>query len=570
MKSGNRPQAPRRRRSSAVRAVACATAVGLLVVGCGRIPTSGPVYHYNEPDSQASSTAPAFNPSGPEKGASPNEILSGFLQAGTGVENDYSVAREYLTTELAGTWKPEDRTLVRSNDVSIDAKDGNQPATAEVNVSTSIDGRGIATSYRNPDKQKITAKFQQVNGQWRISEIPNGTIVSRQEFEQLFRSFTLYFYDPTFSYAVPDIRWFANRSTAATSVVRVLLQGPAPYLEGSVVSAIPAGTNLMRQSVPVSNSSAEVGLSGEGVTDANQLTLERMNTQLEQTLKSTSSVDSVRLSVDDKAVETGKVADYRPASVNPQVPSPQVGVLDGQLVTYADGQSRKVSGLGSNDVEPSMPTMDTDRRLYAYTNSDRNHLGVRSTNGKSMDADMDENITAPSIDANKWVWAGGSEGSVYAWNTRGDSQDPQTVGADWLKGQHIQSFKVSRDASRALIVTGEGNDSRVWISGIKRDDQGAPESLGEPLRVGTTHNATQAAWISDTEVVTANTQDGSVQTVSLSGDTHDVNGLSDIEHITGGNGRESVYAQTGGDTYILTGTSWTRVDTKVRDLSYAE
>ncbi|WP_129359948.1 LpqB family beta-propeller domain-containing protein [Rothia uropygioeca] len=557
------------RRTSIVRAVAWVGVVGLLLVGCGRIPTSGPVYHYNEPDASASSASPAFSPSGPQNGASPSEILNGFIKAGTGVENDYSVAREYLTTELAGSWKPEDRTLVYSDDVKIDSGQSDQQATAEVNVSTSIDGRGIATSFRNPDKQQVAAKFTQVNGQWRIASIPNGTMLSRSEFEQLFRSFTLYFYDPTFSYAVPDIRWFANRSTVATSVVRVLLQGPAPYLEGAVATAVPNGTSLMRQSVPISNSSAEVGLAGTDVSDANQLTLERLNTQLEQTLKSTNSVESVRLSVDDKAVETGKLGDYQAATINPQVPSPQVGVLEGDLVTYADGQSRKVSGLAPSQVQPSMPTMDSQRRVYAYTDEDREHLAVRTTSGKALDTDMEESITAPSVDTNKWVWAGGTEGSVYALDSGGDSDEPQKVEADWLRDQHIQSLRISRDGSRALVVTGEGDNARVWVSGIKRNAQGAPESLGEPLRVGTTRNATQASWISDTDVVVANTQDGTVQTVSLAGETNDVNGLSDIEHISGGNGKDSIYAQTSTDTYSLTGTSWTRVDTKVRDLAYS-
>lgn len=567
--TGQQHQRTAKRGKGLVRAVAWAGVVGLLVVGCGRIPTSGPVYHYNEPNSSPSSSSPAFSPSGPADGASPTDILNGFIKAGTGVDNDYAVAREFLTTEVAGSWKPEDRTLVYSDDVSVASGQGNDEYTASVDVTTSIDGRGIATSYRNPDNQKVTAKFTKVNGQWRISSIPNGTIVSRQEFEQLFRSFTLYFYDPTFTYAVPDIRWFANRSTVATSVVRVLLQGPAPYLEGSVSTAVPNGTSLLRPSVPVSNSSAEVGLTGSGVSDADQLSLERLNTQLEQSLQSTNSVKSVRLSVDDKAVETGKQAGYSAATINPQVPNPQVGVLDGSLVTYADGQSRKVSGLVSPESAPSLPTMDTDRRVYAYTDEDRKHLGVRSTSGKALDTDMPDTISAPSIDTDKWVWTGGADGSVYALDSGGDSMEPRTIDAGWLEGQHIQSFKVSRDGSRALVVTGEGDDSRVWVSGIKRDGQGVPQSLGDPLRVGSTRNATQAAWVSDTEVVVANTQDGSVQTVSLEGDTKDVNGLSNIQQISAGNGKDTIYAQTDTDTYVLTGTSWTRVDTKVRDLAYA-
>lgn len=559
---------PRRGRRLA-RAAAWVGVVGLLVAGCGKIPTSGPVYHYNEPTAKATKSSPAYSPSGPSEGASPSEILKGFINAGTGVENDYAVARQYLTTDLASTWKAEDRTLVYQDDVEVDSGKNSDEYTAGVKVTTSIDDRGIATSFRKADAQTVTAKFEQVNGQWRISAVPNGTILSRSEFEQLFHSFTLYFYDPTFTYAVPDIRWFANRSTVATSIVRVLLQGPAPYLSGSVASAIPGGTSLMRQSVPISNSSAEVGLTGSGVSDADQLTLERIHTQLEQTLQAGHSANSVRLSVDDKSVDTGKLPDYEAAAIDPQVPNPQVGVLDGNLVTYSDGQSRKIAGLVADQVHPAHPTMDTQRQTYAYTNDDGSHLAIRSTGGGAKDVDLSGNISSPSFDPRGWVWGGDKNGSVIALNAQGSDQEPQTLSADWLKGQNIHSLQISRDGTRALVVTGEGDGSRVWIAGVKRDKDGTPKGLGEPLRVGATRNVTQAAWISDSQVAVANSQDGSVQIVSLTGDTQDVNGLSDIQHISGGNGKESIYAQTSTDTYQLTGSSWTRVDTKVRDLSYA-
>ncbi|MCT1367541.1 LpqB family beta-propeller domain-containing protein [uncultured Kocuria sp.] len=556
-------------RARVVRTAAWVGVIGLLVAGCGKIPTSGPVYHYNEPTESATKSSPAYSPSGPSEGASPSDILKGFINAGTGVENDYAVARQYLTTDLASSWKPEDRTLVYQDNVNVDSGKSSEEYTAGLSVTTSIDDRGIATSFRKADSQTVTAKFEQVNGQWRISAIPNGTMLSRSEFEQLFHSFTLYFYDPTFTYAVPDIRWFANRSTVATSIVRVLLRGPAPYLEGSVSSAIPGGTNLVRQSVPISDSSAEVGLTGTGVANADQLTLERIHTQLEQTLKSGHSANSVKLSVDDKSVETGKLADYEEAAIDPQVPNPQVGVLDGDLVTYSDGQSRKVAGLAPATVHPSHPAMDTKRQTYAYTDDDGSHLAIRSTGGEAKDVDLPENISKPSFDPRSWVWGGGQDGSVLALNAQGSNDAPETVTADWLKGQNIRSLQISRDGTRALVVTKEGNGSRVWVSGINRDNDGTPRSLGEPLQVGATRNVTQAAWTSDSQVVVANEQDGSVQVVSLAGDTQDVNGLSDIQNISAGNGKESIYAQTGTDTYQLTGSSWTRVDTKVRDLSYA-
>ena len=74
-------------RARVVRTAAWVGVIGLLVAGCGKIPTSGPVYHYNEPTESATKSSPAYSPSGPSEGASPSDILKGFINAGTGVEN---------------------------------------------------------------------------------------------------------------------------------------------------------------------------------------------------------------------------------------------------------------------------------------------------------------------------------------------------------------------------------------------------------------------------------------------------------------------------------------------------
>ncbi|WP_129658956.1 LpqB family beta-propeller domain-containing protein [Rothia halotolerans] len=562
-----------RTRRAWLRAAAAGCAALVALTGCGQIPTDGPVYHYAEDGTGTESPEPRYSPEAPADGAEPQELLRGFIAAGTGVEDDYSVAREYLTPELASTWSPEEHTWVYRDEVSIEPGDSEEQATLEISVGTSIDDRGIATSYQEPDEQSMDVEFERVDGQWRISAVPHGTMLSRTEFEQLFQSYSLYFYDPTFSYAVPDVRWFASRPAVVTSLISVLLRGPAPYLESAVSTAVPEGTTLQRSSVPLSGETAEIALSGDQLSEMDQTGIERMYSQFEQTLQSVSAVTDITVSVDDRRVEDGRIDDYTPPSVDPSVPEQQVGVLDGALVSYLDGRNTTISGIDPPAFEPALPAMNAGRDTYAYLDRDRRRLGVRTTDGQTYDAEFDAELSAPGVDRRGWTWAGTSAGEVLALSPdalgAGPGAEPDRVGAAWLAGQSIQSLQVSRDGTRALVVTGEADAARVWVAGIERDDAGAPQRLGEPLRVGTDIQATEAHWISDSSMVVADTGGDSVQIVSLSGEITGLNGLSGIEHLSAGNGQEAVYAQTESGVFELGGTSWTRVSTDVRDLAFS-
>ena len=84
-----------RRASRAIGAAIVVVAMFVLV-GCARIPTSGQVLA-GESEQQESDQSYSFFPDAPRAGMSREEIVEGFLDAGTGTQNDYEVAREYLS-----------------------------------------------------------------------------------------------------------------------------------------------------------------------------------------------------------------------------------------------------------------------------------------------------------------------------------------------------------------------------------------------------------------------------------------------------------------------------------------
>lgn len=564
-----RPVAPVQSRARSRALALCCAASSLLLAGCGQIPTDGPVYHYADGTPSSSASAPAYSPAGPEDGQSPEEILRGFVRAGTGVADDYSVARKFLTTELAGTWKPEGRTLVYQDDLDVGRDSTAETYRVRAQVSTSVDERGIATSYESPEARTVQAEFRKVNGQWRISAIPDGTLLARKEFDHLFRPYSLYFYDPTYTYAVPDVRWLAQRPKVSTDLVEILLQGPAPYLQDAVVSPMPKETRLQRSSVPVSNRTAEVSLEGDGVSHPDPLTVDRMNDQLQQTLRSLGTVNDVSIRVGDKQLETGQSEGFRSPQTDPKDPGQQIGVLGDQLATYSDGQTTPVQGLPALGTAPVDPAMDARMDTFAYLDGSRRTLYVRSKKGLHHQVDLPGTATRPSVDPQTWVWTATGDGAVSVVDGTEEEAALHGVAADWLAGEQVKSLRVSRDGTRALVVTGTADHAQVWVSGIHRNGQGRPVSLGKPLHIGTSLVPSQAEWNSDSSVVVVDAQESSVNKVSLSGEVTVYNGLSGIQSISSGSGDGSIFAQTQEDTFLLSGTSWTRASTRIKDLAAA-
>lgn len=84
----------------------------LSLTGCATIPTTGPVLVAG-PNSVGSPTEAEFLPAGPAEGATQREILDGFISAGSAPQNNFRIARSFLTDEAALVWNPAGDTLVR-------------------------------------------------------------------------------------------------------------------------------------------------------------------------------------------------------------------------------------------------------------------------------------------------------------------------------------------------------------------------------------------------------------------------------------------------------------------------
>ena len=277
-------------RARAARAVAVLAA--LLVAGCSTVPTSSPTVQITQEPARASE-AVGIEPLEPEEGATPEEIVRGFIDAAASTARGHPVAREYLTPDAARTWSDEAGITVLAADyATVTSAAGTVAVTAD--RMGDVDPRGVLTIGAGRDAYTHDFALQEVDGEWRIADPPDGLLMLQPDFERLYDKRAVYFIDPTRQRVVPDPRYLIQGDAQPTALVERLIAGPAPALASGVQNLL-SGARLVR-SVTAAGQSVTVDLSGVADLAPSQLSL--LSAQLVWTLQQLPGGPSVELLVD--------------------------------------------------------------------------------------------------------------------------------------------------------------------------------------------------------------------------------------------------------------------------------
>lgn len=212
----------------------------LVVAGCAAIPTEtvpGPV---NIDLGQGGTPAVPE----PEPGLSPSDIVRGFVDNTADSTGDYAAAGAYLADSARSSWDGGASVTIISTDFGTIATPGADPNTQTVTV------RGALTGTLNSDGsftgrsgvfQTSYQVTRQRDGQWRIVHPQNGVVIPYKYFQINYHQVPIYYFDPTGSQLVPDLRWVASEPVRAlpARIVDALLAGPSAAMRGAVMSAIP-------------------------------------------------------------------------------------------------------------------------------------------------------------------------------------------------------------------------------------------------------------------------------------------------------------------------------------------
>lgn len=546
-----------------VRCAAVVVATVLTLAGCVGIPSQGGVM-----------TGSVFNgenafpfavlPSDPQQGASQQEILTDFMQAATSPEGNYEIARKFLTRGAADSWNPGASVLIREGSGTL------VPSSADsldygVSTRASVNAAGLYTEDREQATQRLPFVFEKVDEEWRISALQDGIVLSRDNFEAAFDQHALYFFDPTYRYLIPDVRWFPSRSNVPARIVNAMLDGQATWLQqGATLTAFPVGTKL-QPPLEVRSGRVTVDLSEE-VANTSNLEKARMQRQLEASL-GTVSVNTVTMSVRSVPIV---VADpgVSNATLTPLVDSDALVRLGGEFgFATASGLapigsvSAKIVGVDARAV-----TLAARQRSAAVLGAEGAYL-VTAEDDTALLVDGRPGLIAPSIDTWRYVWSAPAAAATALLATGPDLVQHQ-ITSTLPANATLVSLDVSRDGARVLLYLNSDAGPQLKVAAILRRD-GVPAGLGEPIDLPVSADLPlDASWVDDRTVVALAAANGrqTVTEFTIGGPLVGLGNADGGISIVGGNGTEQIRVRAADGTILQRRTSGWQVTGLVADV----
>jgi hypothetical protein len=455
-------------------------ALVLVVSACSTVPSNSPLIQITQVPVRPPE-AIGLEPVPPSPGATPEEVVRGFIEASASTRRGHPVAREHLAPQPAGTWSDETGiTLIRSDYATVTTEAGSVLLTGAL-VGT-VDERGLfALGAGETFSREFT--LEQADDEWRISAPPDGLIMLEPDFERLYDERAAFFLDPTGQRLVPDPRYLIQGEAQPTALVQRLIEGPSPALAAGVRNAL-SGVEL-RSAVTVEGQSASVDLTWIGTDAAPELA--GLSAQLVWTLHEIDDprITSVEVLLDGEPAGIEGVPSEQTvedwASVDPDaVPVDGVGhfVTAGSLRTVTAGEPTPgPAGAGAYGLTSAAVSAATGTGELSFL------VGVRAGPAGAtllagpyageLAAVLDaRTLSVPTVAATRseaWVIRDGT--SVVRAPAGGP---PQAVSVPTLPSLgRAEVLRLSPDGVRtALVVAGE-QSPKVYVSTVVRGEGGS-------------------------------------------------------------------------------------------------
>ena len=537
--------------------VAIVAIMTFLVAGCASIPRTGEV-HRGGPVVQVNDQLDLdFNPAPPEKGATPERIVQGFINAASSPKNNYQIAREYLTRTVAATWNPDASVTVDGGRNRSYSHQGDLWSIATSPIAN-VDSQGSYQTALNSTPVTLNYQLSQEDGQWRISLAPDGILIDSLTFQAVFSQQTLYFYSLDNAYLVPDVRWFPARvASEATRIVAAVLTGPASWLTGAVSSAFPPGTQLAVPSVTTTSGVAQVNLSSEA-TRATPVQLQRMQWELQRSLSGIAQ--SVAMSIEGNAQQISSLSGDSVPQQDPAISANPIvyrdgsfGLVSGSSIIDFPGLSQRIAAL-----QPSAITINAARDQAAVFSRGTAYLVTRTADPITVDSRP--GLIAPSLDNQGFVWSvpAGDPAAIQVTSARSGGHQITT---SWPAVSTISAIAVSRDGTRIAAVMDTNSGYLLALSGIVRDANGSPTELTKPLLFPLDSGSPSSlAWTNDVTVTVLSASSSgttSIDIQTVGGQSTTVNGPSSGLQIVGaGSSVEYYVLSSGGLLQAPAGIGW--------------
>jgi hypothetical protein len=473
-------------------------ALVVLLSGCASIPTTGPIQTLDQPDQRTQAAPFDFTPAGPAPGATPAEVVQGFMTAQLATPVTSFVAREFLTSDSASAWTPDAETLVFD---SSDLLMSGTKAVITLSNPIVLDKQGRWMGPASNDT--VVLHLQQEKGEWRIASPPNVLLIPRSHFDQRFQRYSLFFFDRTGQYMVSEPVYLPWGVQAPTRLVSALLLGPPSDLSSVERTYLPRGTQV-DFSVPVDSSGVAVVPLTTSATGLSGQDQQRAVAQVATTLGQLANVSRVQLTVGGQpldypgmanGVAVGSGAAYDP---NLAWTAHDIYGLEGKSVVSLTDTTQSAGSF------PDFPDATSGRTLAVAPNGQRaavvveNEVYTASSGADAARASYQGiDIAPPHYDlyGNLWIYDRGAPARVRVLQPDGNTVSfPLQLPPGFVP----RSTALSNDGTRWL-VTGEGGIVTFRVRRSSND--GLPLGLTSERVIDSGSNISSVAFVSSTRMI---------------------------------------------------------------------
>lgn len=433
------------------------------VTACAALPDSGPVH---EGEVNRDSRNPlAQLASGPIDGSSPEKLLADFQQAcAAGTFDDYGIARQFLTTATRRSWNPQTQVTVLKPKTELEiafSEEANE-ATGSGQPVLRVDKVGRASNFRRGETFKYALVKE--GGQWRISSLPNGVVLTNTAFKNAFSKRNVYYWSNDHRFLIPDPRWLP-RKNIAHFLLTALFSAPTSDLLGAV-NAPETMTNIPSNLVTVQGRKARVELPDTlRLRSETEMTL--LYQQVRTTLLNITGIDEVTVS------QNGRSLPEPTEQAAPVKKHTMLGVKNGEVIEESDTRSGVFTAAAALAGEITWPTPGAAGSDFQVAIRGGKEL-VRLQRGKSPQVlYQGKNLRPPQVDPWGWAWTGdvSQTGDLVAVNSRFQVVRVKVPGGDRWK---IPFFALSSPGVRGLIVWQMGYSFQGKAVTVIRAADGTP------------------------------------------------------------------------------------------------
>jgi len=442
------------------------TLVVLALAGCTSLPSDGPVL-VGGPITVEGNTAVEYLPAGPAEGATPREILDGFIAAGSAPQNNFRIARSFLTDAIALTWNPGRETIVRGVYAKVETNSSTE-LTYTTSVIARVDESGVFQPSVSVKPASWSFTFTRVNGEWRLSSVPDVTLVTEVAFASAYDEYTVYFYNSDRTAFVPDVRVFARQADPVTSVARAVIAGPSRYLPNAS-TAFPPESTLAVAPVEVVSGRAIVDVSAD-VAQESMTNQQEMLSEMGVSLGALPEVTSTALSINRVPLSISAIPGI---DSNPRVDDRPLIMYKGD-VGYSAGVEIDRLPQNSDRIANLNPTsISYDSATGAAAVGTR--LGVYLVGDRTERISDQASLVDPQIDGSKSVWWVSRNSPNVIILSVGGRQI--TINGPWSRNDHIVGLEVSREDARIAVAVNDKRNGNVYVGAISMDDAGRPDGV---------------------------------------------------------------------------------------------